>query len=41
MCSNNVYWGTSHVQTVTFDETGPVAQTLLVYGQSTDPKSPY
>ena len=26
---------------VTFDETGPVAQAMLVYGQSTDPKSPY
>jgi acyl-homoserine-lactone acylase len=38
---NNVYWGTSYVQTVTFDETGPVAQGMLVYGQSTDPKSPY
>jgi acyl-homoserine-lactone acylase len=38
---NNVYWGTSYVQTVSFDESGPVAQALLVYGQSTDPKSPY
>lgn len=38
---NNVYWGTSYVQTVTFDESGPVAQAMLVYGQSTDPKSPY
>jgi acyl-homoserine-lactone acylase len=38
---NNVDWGTSYVQTVTFDDAGPVAQALLVYGQSTDPKSPY
>jgi len=38
---NNVYWGTSYVQTVTFDDNGPVAQALLVYGQATDPKSPY
>ncbi|SDE66032.1 acyl-homoserine-lactone acylase [Massilia sp. PDC64] len=38
---NNVYWGTSYVQTVTFDDAGPVAQAMLVYGQSTDPRSPY
>lgn len=38
---NNVYWGTSYVQTVTFDENGPVAQGMLVYGQSTDPASAY
>jgi acyl-homoserine-lactone acylase len=38
---NNVYWGTSYVQTVTFDDAGPVAQGMLVYGQSTDPTSPY
>jgi len=38
---NNVYWGTSYVQTVTFDGAGPVAQAMLVYGQSTDPTSPY
>jgi acyl-homoserine-lactone acylase len=38
---NNVYWGTGYVQTVTFDDAGPVAQAMLVYGQSTDPKSPY
>ena len=37
---NNVYWGTSYVQTVTFDDAGPVAQAMLVYGQSTDPMSP-
>lgn len=38
---NNVYRGTSYVPTVTFDDAGPVAQATLVYGQSTDPKSPY
>jgi acyl-homoserine-lactone acylase len=38
---NNVYWGTSYVQTVTFDDNGPVAQAMLVYGQSVDPKSPF
>jgi acyl-homoserine-lactone acylase len=38
---NDVYWGTSYVQTVTFDDAGPVAQAMLVYGQSTDPTSPY
>jgi acyl-homoserine-lactone acylase len=36
---HNVAWGTSYVQTVTFDEAGPVAQAMLVYGQSVDPKS--
>ena len=34
-------YGTSYVQTVTFDERGPVAQALLSYGQSTDPASPH
>ena len=38
---NDVHWGTSYVQTVTFDSNGPVAQAMLVYGQSVDPKSPY
>jgi acyl-homoserine-lactone acylase len=38
---NGVHWGTSYVQTVTFDNNGPVAQAMLVYGQSVDPKSPY
>jgi acyl-homoserine-lactone acylase len=37
----NPYWGTSYVQTVTFDDNGPVAQAMLVYGQATDPKSLY
>ena len=34
-------YGTSYVQTVTFDQRGPVAQALLVYGQSTNPASPH
>jgi acyl-homoserine-lactone acylase len=38
---NDVHWGTSYVQTVTFDDNGPVAQAMLVYGQSVDPKSPH
>ena len=38
---HNVAWGTSYVQAVTFDDAGPVAQAMLVYGQSTDPKSPW
>jgi acyl-homoserine-lactone acylase len=32
-------YGTSYVQTVTFDARGPVAQAILTYGQSTDPAS--
>jgi len=38
---NNPYWGSSYIQTVGFDANGPVAQGMLVYGQSTDPKSPW
>jgi acyl-homoserine-lactone acylase len=38
---HDVAWGTSYVQTVTFDDAGPVAQAMLLYGQSTDPKSPW
>ena len=34
-------YGTSYVQTVGFDARGPVAQSLLTYGQSTDPASPF
>lgn len=34
-------YGTSYVQTVTFDDRGPVAHGLLTYGQSTDPASPH
>ena len=29
------------MQTVTVDEAGPVAQAMLLYGQSVDPASPY
>ena len=36
-----VHWGQSYIQTVTFDDAGPVAQAMLTYGQSTDPKSPW
>jgi acyl-homoserine-lactone acylase len=34
-------YGTSYVQTVGFDNRGPVAQALLTYGQSSDPASPH
>ncbi len=34
-------YGTSYVQTVSFDERGPVAQALLVYGQSAHAGSPH
>jgi acyl-homoserine-lactone acylase len=34
-------YGTSYVQSVTFDERGPLAQAILTYGQSTDPASPH
>ena len=36
-----VYFGTSYIQTVTFDDQGPVADALLTYGQSSDPASPH
>lgn len=35
------HWGQSYIQTVTFDEQGPLAQGMLTYGQSTDPASPW
>ena len=38
---NGVHWGESYIQTVSFDDQGPVAQAMLTYGQSTNPKSPY
>ncbi len=38
---DGVHWGQSYIQTVSFDDQGPVAQAMLTYGQSTDPKSPY
>jgi acyl-homoserine-lactone acylase len=34
-------YGSSYIQTVTFDERGPLAQAILTYGQSTDPASPH
>jgi acyl-homoserine-lactone acylase len=34
-------YGTSYVQTVTFDDRGPVAQAILTYGQSSNPASPH
>jgi acyl-homoserine-lactone acylase len=34
-------YGTSYVQSVTFDERGPLAQALLTYGQASDPASPH
>lgn len=33
--------GGSYIASIGFDETGPVAEGLLVYGQSSDPASPY
>ena len=40
-CYRQVTWGTSYIQTVTFDDNGPVAQAMLLYGQSVDPRSPH
>jgi acyl-homoserine-lactone acylase len=37
----DVDWGTSYLQLVGFDNSGPVAKGLLVYGQSVNPLSPY
>ena len=34
-------YGTSYVQSVTFDSRGPVALGFLTYGQSTHPDSPH
>ena len=34
-------YGTSYVQSVSFDERGPVAQAILSYGQSSNPASPH
>jgi acyl-homoserine-lactone acylase len=34
-------YGASYLQTVTFDERGPIAQALLVYGQSVHKSSPH
>ncbi len=38
---HDIVWGTSYVQTVTFDNAGPIAYAMLLYGQSVDPKSPH
>ncbi len=35
-----VNYGSSYIQTVTFDARGPVAEGILTYGQSSDPTSP-
>ena len=34
-------YGSSYIQSVTFDERGPLAQAILTYGQSTNPASPH
>ena len=34
-------YGSSYIQTVTFDNRGPVAQAILSYGQSSNPASPH
>jgi len=34
-------YGSSYIQTVTFDDRGPVAQAILTYGQSSNPASPH
>lgn len=34
-------YGTSYVQSVTFDDHGPVARAILTYGQASDPASPH
>lgn len=36
---HDIAWGSSYLQTVTFDQAGPVAMGMLVYGQSVDPAS--
>jgi acyl-homoserine-lactone acylase len=37
----DVDYGTSYLQTVTFDERGPIAHAVLTFGQSTNPDSPH
>jgi acyl-homoserine-lactone acylase len=37
----DVEWGTSYIQAVTFDDAGPIARGILLYGQSVDPSSPH
>lgn len=34
-------YGSSYIQTVTFDDRGPVAQAMLTFGQSSNPASPH
>lgn len=36
-----IVFGSSYIQTVTFDDDGPVAEGMLTYGQSGNPASPY
>jgi len=36
-----VVHGASYVQSVTFDDDGPIAKAILTYSQSVDPKSPH
>lgn len=36
-----VLHGSSYIQSVTFDEKGPIAKAMLTYSQATDPASPY
>ena len=38
---HDIAWGSSYIQAVTFDANGPVAQAMLICGQSVDPRSPY
>jgi len=35
-----IIFGSSYIQTVTFDERGPVAEAMMVYGQSSQAESP-
>ena len=37
----SIDYGSSYVQSVTFDDRGPVARAVLTYGQSTNPASPH
>lgn len=36
----HIIFGSSYIQTVTFDERGPVAEAMMVYGQSSQAESP-
>ena len=37
----DVNYGSSYIQTVSWDARGPLAQAILTYGQSSDPASPF